>query len=172
VFGGVAIGTTSNEAIGGSSLELGASAGYQIPLENAARFHLCPAVSVGVGIGPKNTFNSGVDRSNQTASAGIALATSVAAGPRVKIIPTVGLAYAYRQDRAENAAGASLFEITYHYARLQLGVGLLLNSNISVRPSADIPLGLAGSEPTVGIILGYNFGISRRSVSRRDPSPK
>jgi hypothetical protein len=164
MFGGIAIGTTSNEAFHGSTLELGASVGYQIPLGKTAQFHLCPVASFGVGIGPKNTFNSGVDRSSQTASAGIALATSLPATPRVKVIPTLGLAYAYRGDKAENTSGASLFEIKDHYARVQLGVGLVLDSNYSLRPSVDIPLRQAASGPTFGIILGYNFGISRGST--------
>jgi hypothetical protein len=172
VFGGLAIGTTTNDALGGRALELGGSLGYQIPLGNAAQFHLCPVVNLGMGIGPNNSFNSGVDRSNQTASTGIVLATSLFASPRLKVVPTVGLAYAYRQDKAENAAGANLFEITYHYARLQLGVGLVLNSNVSIRPSADIPLGLVGSDPTFGMVLGYNFGISHRSASPRVESLK
>jgi hypothetical protein len=163
VLAGVAIGTSSNDALGGSTLELGATLGYQIPLGNTARFHLCPVATFGLGIGPKNTFGSGVDRSNQSMSMGVALGTSLPAGPRVKLIPTVGLAYAYRRDQAENSAGASLFEITSHYARLQLGVGLLLSSNLSVRPNADISIGPAGSDPAFGIVLGYNFGISKRS---------
>jgi hypothetical protein len=172
VFGGLAIGTTSNEAVDGSTLELGGILGYQIPLGKAAQFQLCPVVSFGVGIGPKNTFDSGVDRSNHSVSTGIALATSLVASPRVKVVPTVELAYAYRQEKAENAAGASLFEITYHYARVQLGVGVVLNSNIFVRPSVDIPLGLVVSEPTFGIVLGYNFGIPHRSGSREVQRPK
>lgn len=158
VFGGLAIGTTSNEAVDGSSLDIGASFGYQISVGKTARFHLCPVANLSFGIGPKNTFNSGVDRSNKMVSAGIALATSLLAGPRLMIIPTLGLAYAYRQARAENAAGASLFEITENYARVQLGVGLVLNSNISVRPGVDLPLGLEGTDPTFGITVGYTFG--------------
>lgn len=166
VFGGLAIGSTSNEAINGSSLELGANVGYQIPLGKSGQAHLCPVAAFGVGIGPKNTFNSGVDRSNQTASVGLALGTSFLASPRMKIIPTVGLAYAYRQDKAENSAGASLFEISDNYARVQLGVGVVLRSNISVRPTADIPLGLDGRDPTFGITVGYNFGSSHRAADQ------
>jgi hypothetical protein len=68
----------------------------------------------------------------------------------------------YRQTQAENAAGADLFQITNSYAQVQLGVGLILNNNISVRPGVDIPVGLGGTSPIVGLTLGYNFGNSRR----------
>jgi hypothetical protein len=166
VFGGLAIGSTSNEAVDGSTVELGASVGYQIPLGKTARVQLCPVASFGIGIGPKSTFNSGIDRSNKTASAGIALATSFFASPRLRIVPTGGLAYAYRQDKAENNAGASLFEIADHYALAQVGIGLVLNSSFSVRPSMDIPLGLDGGYPTFGITLGYNFGTSHGAAGR------
>lgn len=167
VFGGLTIGTTSNEAVEGSSLDLGATLGYQIPLGKAARFHLCPVASFGVGIGPTNTFNSGVDRSTTTVSAGMAVASSLVAGPRVKVVPTLGLAYGYRRTKAENTAGASLFEITENYARVQLGIGLVLNSNISIRPGMDIPLGLGDSDPIIGMTVGYNFGHSRSPAARR-----
>jgi hypothetical protein len=84
----------------------------------------------------------------------------------MQVIPTVGLAYAYRQDKAENSAGASLFEIADHYALAQVGIGLVLNSTISVRPSVEIPLGLYSGDPTFGITLGYNFGTTHSTVSR------
>jgi hypothetical protein len=174
VFGGLAVGATSDAAVGGSSLDLGASLGYQIPIGNSARFHLCPVASFGLGLGPKNTFNSGVDRSSRTASVGIALATSLLAAPRVKIIPMLGLGYGYRQAKAENTAGVDLFEITESYAQLQLGVGLVLNSNISVRPGVDFSLGLEATDPTFGITVGYTFGkqTSPRPVPAGLPVPK
>jgi len=169
VFASLAVGTTSNETFDGSILEVGGSLGYQIPLGAAERFQLCPVVSLGAGLGPNNAFDSGVDRSSRSASLGIAVATSLVASPQLRVVPTVGLAYAYRLNQAESAAGASLFEITYHYARAQLGVGLILNSNVFLRPSAEIPLGLTGNGPAFGVTLGYNFGISRRSRSSAAP---
>jgi hypothetical protein len=49
----------------------------------------------------------------------------------------------------------------------------VLDSHLSVRPGADISLGLAGSDPTFGVTVGYNFGISRRSpVSSSAQNPK
>jgi hypothetical protein len=164
MFGGLTLGTTSNEALNGSTLEFGGSLGYQIALGNNGQTQLCPVAGFSVGIGPKNTVNSGVDRSNKTASVGLALATSFLASPRLKIVPTLGLAYAHRQDKAENNSGANLFEIAQNYAQVQIGVGLVLNSTISIRPSADIPLGLDSNDPTFRITLGYSFGNPHRVV--------
>jgi hypothetical protein len=79
----------------------------------------------------------------------------------MKIVPTVGLAYAYRQDKAANAAGVSLFQIADHYALAQLGVGLVLDSNISVRPGMDIPFSLNLNQPSFGLTVSYTFGHKR-----------
>jgi hypothetical protein len=158
VFGSLGIGTKSIEAYNGSSLNLGASAGYEIALGKAAQVQLCPVASLGFEIGPRNTFESGVDRSSRRASVGLAVGAAVAAHGRLQVIPTASLSYAYGQAKAESSAGATLFEISDHYALGQLGVGLILNSQISVRPSVDLPLGLDAGEPTFRLAVGYNFG--------------
>ena len=161
VFGSVAFGTTSNDNFGGSSREVGATVGYQIALGRAGAIQLCPVASFGLGFGPKSTFSSGVDRSQKTASVGVALATPFVASPRIKIVPSVALSYAYQQDKAENNAGASLFQIADHFALAQVGVGLVLDSNISVRPGVDIPFSLNVNDPSFALTVSYSFGHKR-----------
>ena len=161
VFGSVAFGTTSDDNFGGSSREIGATAGYQIALGRTGAIQLCPIASFGLGLGPTNTLNSGVDRSRKTASIGVALATSFVASPRMKIVPSVGLSYAYQLDKAENNAGASLFQIAEHFALAQVGVGLVLDSNLSVRPGVDIPFSLNIKDPSVALTVSYSFGRKR-----------
>ena len=65
---------------------------------------------------------------------------------------------ATRKHQAEDAGGAVLFRIDDTYALAQLGVGLVFKSTLSLRPSIDLPLGLEGGEPTVGLTVGYSFG--------------
>jgi hypothetical protein len=158
LFGGVEVGTRSFEAFDGSSLDLGAAAGYQIPVARTARFELCPIASFNLGIGPNSRFGSGVDRSSQMVSMGLALGTSLQAGPRLQIVPTLGLWFSHEKSRAENSAGATLFEIAENYGRAQVGIGMVLSSNISVRPTFDISMSPTGSEPTIALMVGYNFG--------------
>jgi hypothetical protein len=158
VFGSLAVATTSDDNFGGSTLEVGATVGYQIPLWNAGAVQLCPVASFGVGIGPNNTVSSGVDRSRRTASVGLAIATSLVASPRLRMVPSLGISYAYRKDQAQNTAGASLFQIADHYALAQLSVGLVLDSNISVRPGVDIPFNLGTNDPSLGLTVSYSFG--------------
>ena len=158
VFGGLAVATTADNNLGGSTLEIGATVGYQMPLWNAGAVQLCPVASFGVGLGPKTTVGTGVDRSRRTAQLGAAIARSFTAGPRLKVVPSLGIAYAYRKDQATNNAGTSLFQIPEHYPLAQVGVGLLLDSNLSVRPSMDIPFNLGVNDPSLGLTVSYSFG--------------
>jgi hypothetical protein len=162
VFGSVAFGTTSNDNFGGSRREVGATLGYQIALGRTGAIQLCPVASFGLGLGPKSTFSSGVNRSQKTASLGVVLATSFVTSPRVKIVPSVGLSYAYQQDKAENNAGASLFRIAEHFALAQVGVGLVLDSNITVRPGVEIPFSLNVNDPSFALTVSYSFGRKRK----------
>lgn len=161
VFGGIEVGRTAIEAFEGSSLNLGAALGYQMALGKQTPIQVCPLARFNLAIGPRNTFNSGVDRLGHTASMGVLLGTSLGAGPRTEVIPTAGLSYAYSKTKAEDATGTPLVQFSDNYGIAQLGVGLVLNSNLSIRPGVDIPLGLQGSDPVFGLTVGYNFGRSR-----------
>ena len=57
-----------------------------------------------------------------------------------------------------DSVGTSLGSASDSYGLAQLGIGLVMNQNISIRPSVDIPLGLTGSNARFGMTLGYNFG--------------
>jgi hypothetical protein len=165
VYGSLGISTTSVDEVDGSQLGIGAHAGYQMALGKARQVQVCPNASFSIGMGP-NDDASGVDQSSRSATVGLNVGTVLGANPRMKIIPTAGLSYAYGKAKAEDDTGATLVEFSDSYGVAQLGVGLVLNQNISVRPSVDIPLGLEGSDPTFGLTLGYNFGSSRASGRR------
>jgi hypothetical protein len=166
VWGKASVATTSIDGIESHPLSLGASAGYQIPVGKAQQAQVCPNASFTVGNGPDDAA-ADINGSSRQATVGVNVGTVLAgSNPRMKIVPTVGLSYAYLKNSAKDSTGTSLFEIADSYGLAQLGVGLVLNQTISVRPSVDIPLGLEGSDPTFGITLGYNFG-SGPSASRR-----
>jgi hypothetical protein len=158
LFASGAIGTSFTEAFGGSSLDLGTTVGYEIPLGRNRQLRLCPVANLGLQLGPRSSFQSGVDRSDRMAALGLALGTIFRTGARAQIAPSAGISYAYEESQAINDAGDLLFSISDRYLLAQLGVGFILNSNISVRPRLDIPLGWTGNEPTLGFTIGYNFG--------------
>jgi hypothetical protein len=157
VYGNVGVSRTSYDGVDGSALGLAARAGYQMNLGTARQLQICPNASFEFGIGPNDEIG-GVERSGRTATVGLNVGAEMVAGPRMKIAPTAGLSFAYGMQKAENTAGATLFEISNSYALAQVGVGIILNQNISVRPGVDIPLGLEGGDPTFGLTLSYNFG--------------
>lgn len=152
------IGTSSTETFDGSSLDLGTTLGYEVPLGHTSPLRLCPVVSLGLQLGPTSSFQSGVQRSDRLAALGLAVGALFRTGARSQLAPTAGLSFAYEKSQAQNNAGALLFEISDSYLLAQLGVGFIFNSNISVRPRLDIPLGWTGNEPTLGVTVGYNFG--------------
>jgi hypothetical protein len=161
-FADASIGTRSSDTFRGSSLELGAGAGYDIEL---GRFHLCPAGSFGLGLGPTKPFGAGEDRSSRSALLGLSVGTTVVASTRWQLVPSLALSYAYRKDDARDNAGTTLFQISDHYALAQVGLGLLVR-NLTIRPHVDLPLSLQSGDPSVGLTVGYNFG---RRANRQVP---
>jgi hypothetical protein len=153
-FADVSVGTRSSDTFRGSSLEIGAGAGYQIEV---GRFHVCPAGSFGIGMGPTKPFGAGEDRSSRSALLGVSVGTIVAETARWLLVPTLALSYAYRRDDARDNAGTTLFEISDRYALAQFGFGVVLR-NLTIRPHLDLPLSFDTGEPVVGLTVGYNFG--------------
>jgi len=157
VFGGAQISTTSFDGAEASSLGIGANLGYQLSLGKAANVHVCPVASLELGMGPdvdSTATTPGSNASSRLANLGFSVGTTMAASPRMQIIPSVGLGLAYNQLRLEGATTNP----SETYGQAQLGVGLVFNQTIAVRPSVSIPLGLEGSDPTFGLTVAYSFG--------------
>jgi hypothetical protein len=164
VFGGAQLSTTSYDAADASSIGIGANLGYQLTLGKAANIHVCPVASLELGMGPDSEDapgNPAVDRSQRHATLGFSIGTTMAASPRMQIVPVAGLGF--RNSRLSEE-GSDAISDTYGVARL--GVGLLFNQTIAVRPSVDIPVGLEGSDPTFGLTVAYSFG-TKASPSRK-----
>lgn len=156
VFGKAGVATTSYDAVG-SAIDLGAQVGYQMSVGRAS---VCPVASLGLGMGPKDIDATGSDLSNRQGTLGLAVGTTMSASPRMQIVPAAGLGLAYRSDKFEDATTS--FSASETYAQASLGVGLVFNQNISVRPSVSIPLGSAlSNDPTFGLTVGMNFGSKR-----------
>lgn len=166
IFGGAQISTTSFDAGDASSLGIGANVGYQLAMGKAANIHVCPVASLELGMGPdvdSTATTPGSNASSRLASLGFSLGTTMAASPGMQIIPSVGLGLAYSQLRLEGATTNP----SETYGQARLGVGLIFNQTIAVRPSVDIPLGLEGSDPTFGLTVAYSFGSKPAPARRR-----
>jgi len=157
VFGKAGVATTSYDAIDGSAIDLGAQAGYQMSLGKASQVSVCPVASFAIGMGPNDIDPVGTDFSSRQGTVGVSVGTTMGANPRMRIVPNAGMALAYRRDKLQQSAGYVDFSDTYALA--SLGVGIVFNSNISLRPNVSIPLGSDFSnDPTLGVTMGINFG--------------
>ena len=170
IYGGADLSTTSIDNDGGSSLGIGAHAGYQMKLGRTQKMALCPVASLALGMGPDaDAGNSSVDNSQTNAHFGFALGTEMGATQQMRIIPTAGLGLQYTKFKTEiTGPGAGTAEVSETYGLARLGVGFVFNQQISVRPTIDIPVASdLVSDPTFGLSVGYNFGSKAPSKGRR-----
>jgi outer membrane autotransporter protein len=166
VYGGLDLSTTSYDNDGGSSLGIGAHAGYQMNLGRGSKISLCPVARLAMGMGPDDEA-ADINASSTDVHFGLALGTSMGANPRLKILPTAGLGLQYSKAKVEDTSpGGGTFEGSETYGLARIGVGFIFNNQISVRPTVDIPVGSdISSDPAFGLTVGYNFG--KRGAARR-----
>jgi outer membrane protein with beta-barrel domain len=165
VYAGADLSSTSFDGIDQSSIGVGAHAGYEMKLgSKASGVSVCPVASLQLGMGPDDKAND-VNSSSTAANFGFALGKQLGATPQLRIIPTAGLGLQYSKFK-QDVGGTTTLDGSDTYGLATLGLGLVVNQQISFRPSVQIPLGLDNSEATFGISVGYNFG-STRAVARR-----
>jgi hypothetical protein len=167
VYGGLDLSTESFDNDGGSSLGVGAHAGYQMKLGRTGKMSLCPVARLALGMGPDDEAND-INASQTNVHFGLALGTEMGSTPRMRILPTAGLGLQYSKAKIEDTSpGGATVEASETYGIARLGVGFVFNQQISVRPTIDIPLGSdLSNDPVFGLSVGYNFG-SKGSPARR-----
>jgi hypothetical protein len=165
VFGGLGAETQSIDGASSHPLRFGAQAGYETKLGSSHNpFHVCPNASFTMGNGPDDVnFNASTQDITVGANFGTMLPGS---NPRMRIVPTAGFSYVHSKLSAKDSTGTSLGSASISYGLAQLGVGLVMNQNISIRPSVDIPL-KSGVGTQFGVTLGYNFGSKGAPARRR-----
>jgi hypothetical protein len=168
LYAGADISNTSIDNDGGSSLGVGAHAGYQMKLGRTQKLALCPVANLALGMGPDDDA-ADINSSQTSANFGFALGTEMGATQQMRIIPTAGLGLQYSKFKVEDTSpGGQTFEASETYGLARLGVGFVFNQQISVRPTVDIPVGSdLQNDPTFGVSVGYNFGSKGVSKSRR-----
>lgn len=170
MYAGADLSTTSFDNDGGSSLGIGAHAGYQMKLGQASKISLCPVASLALGMGPDDDAAE-VNSSTTDIHFGLALGTDVGSTRQLRILPTAGLGLQhskFKQEIGGNGPGAGEFEVSETYGLARVGVGFVFNQQISVRPTVDIPVGSdVSSDPIFGLSVGYNFGNKGASKARR-----
>jgi len=163
IFGNAQLGTTSFDGVDGSAIDLGAQAGYQLTVSQA---QVCPVASLSLGMGPKDIDGAGTDMSSRQGTIGFAVGKVMGSNPRMRIVPNAGLGLAYRKLKLDD--GTASVEASETYGQASVGVGLIFNSHIAVRPSISIPLGSdLSNDPTFGLTVAYNFGSKAAPARKR-----
>ena len=166
IFGNAQLGTTSYDGLDGSEIDLGVQGGYQLTV-GKAQAQVCPVASFGVGMGPKDIGGSGIDASSTNGTLGFAVGKMMGANPKMKIVPNAGLGLAYRKQKLDDGTNPAI-EASETYGLASIGLGLIFNSNIAVRPSVSIPLGSdLSNDPTFGLTVAYNFGSKAAPARKR-----
>jgi hypothetical protein len=156
-FGGLSVGTISYDDFDGNTTAVGGSVGWQLPLGTDSRAQLCPGAGASYGFGPDNIEGSGTDLSSWNAFFGLQLGFSTGSNPQFRLVPTAGAALAYTKLELEGGFFGGL-EDDETYGIITLGLGFVVNSQVSILPSVDILVGLEDADPSFGIMAAINFG--------------
>ena len=156
LYGKAGIGTTSYDALNGSSFDFSASGGYQIPLHAKQTAELCPVASLSVGSGPNDVLGSGVNLSSRTFAFGASTGVILGTNPQLRFLPNASFQFANTRASADDGTTSS--SDSQSYGLLTLGTGFVFNSRFSLNPSISLPIGLDGGDTSFGLMGAMNFG--------------
>ena len=157
---------TSYDGLDGTGTSVAGSLGYDvavtpIPATGPAAstsVSFCPIASIAYSKLPSISDGfSNYDAHELDAGGGVALGVSVTASPTVSVIPFGSFSYYYGQATV-SAPGFGSEVTSDSFGATQLGIGLLMNQRIAIRPSVSIPVGLEGSKPVFNFAVGFQVG--------------
>jgi hypothetical protein len=167
LYAGANLSTTSFDGADASSIGVGANVGYQMSVGKASKISLCPVARLAIGMGPDDEA-ADINAGTTDLHFGLAVGTEMGTNPRMRILPTAGLGLQYTKFKVEDTGpGGSTTEVSETYPLARLGLGLVFNQQISVRPTVDIPISSDLNETSFGVTVGYNFGSRGVSKARR-----
>lgn len=191
VFGTVGIGRTRDGELDASSFDLSLAGGADIAAGRERRVFLCPLAAFSVSFGPYDFLLSQVDYFTFEGALGVGAAAVAVRSHRLTVLPAGGLRVAREtvtytpsaRAREDGAMGRS--RQSDIYGLLELGVGLVVNEVLTIRPGVTVPFdfvapgatypfavpfGQEEREVSLGISVGVNFGRRiRTSDAGRQP---
>lgn len=162
-FGQLGIATTSYDDFDGSTIAFAGSVGYQVALDQKGVFHLCPVASLVYGSGPNDVdfFGDGsliLDFSQTDLSFGVSVGVLPAQVGSTRVIPSASLAVVNASVKGTDDASGQSDSQSETFELLGVGLGIVFNEVVTVRPGVSIPIGLEGASTTFGAIVSVNFG--------------
>jgi hypothetical protein len=166
LFGTFGIGTTSYDALDGSSFDISAGGGYEFPVDQGRRVFVCPIAGLVVSLGPNDIQGSGVDARVVGFSFGFSFGWVAMARPQFALLPSAGIRIAHTKATLEDNAGSTL-STSDTYGLFAVGLGLVLNRVFTIQPAISVPFGLDSADATFGIAVAINFGKRSASTTSR-----
>ena len=166
LFSNIGMSFTSYDGVDGSGTAVSGSLGYDVAVTPvpatgpapATAVSFCPIASIGYTKYP--TISDGIndyDLHELDAGGGVALGVSVTASPTVSVIPFGSFSYYYARATV-SMTGFGSESASDSYGVAGLGIGLLLNQRIALRPSVSFPVGVDGSNPIFNFAVGFQVG--------------
>jgi hypothetical protein len=156
VFGAAQLGGVTYDAIDGSTLLVGGSMGYQVPVSSTGSAMICPVVSGAYGFGPRDFDGLGTDLQTRAFNFGLSLGFDALRTDRMRVVPALSAGFVYAASIFDAMGTSTTQDDTYGVAGFALG--LVLNDQLSIRPTVSVPFGLDGAEPSYGIGFTLNYG--------------
>ena len=150
-------GTTQIDAFNRSAHETAVGMGYQVALNQKATAQLCPLVNWTHLWGPDNVLGTGLDYNEQHSTLGAMAGFVAARRGHLAVIPTAALALMLTSSHLADTAGHEVASSSMMFGLVGLGVGLVLDEQVTIRPALEIPVG-GMDGPAFQIMLGVNFG--------------
>ena len=168
VAGGVALGGTGAflnfesgtiqiDAFNRSAYQTAVGVGYQVALNQKGTAQLCPLANWTHLWGPDNVLGTGLDYNEQHSTLGAMAGFVAARRGRLAVIPTAALAFMLTSSQLADTSGHAVSSTSMMFGMVGLGVGLVLDEQVTIRPALEIPVGGMGG-PAFQIMLGVNLG--------------
>lgn len=154
-FGNIQLGSMNHDQFGSSSVAFGGGGGYDVAVNQSGSVHLCPMGSLGFQVGPHNINGSGVNYSETDVSLGVGAGYLTSPSRQIDLIPMASLSIANNTDRFHSPSGVTT-TTSDAYGVLGLGLGVIVNKQVSFRPSVGLPFG--GGTTVFGVSMGVNWG--------------
>lgn len=155
VFAGIGVNSYAFEG-SDANIRVAGSLGYQVPVTASGRVQACPMLRASYGM-PTDDYNgSGGDLRTQSYGFGLAVGGALTQTDRFAIVPSVQAGV--QRDLFRVRGGLFPVDNGDTYGVLGLGIGFVMNSALSIRPSVTVPINAAFDDPIFGIGLSLNYG--------------
>jgi hypothetical protein len=186
VFGTLGAGVTRDGELHATTYDFGLEGGTDIAIGAERRLFLCPVAALSVSLGPYDFLLRPEDHRSVSGAVGLGLAGVAVRTHRLTVLPAGGLrAVRLRATRTYTSPEETIgWTESDTYVLFSLGVGLVVNEALTIRPGVTLPFRLAGRgneyaaavpfgreerEVSLGISVGINFGRRTRSPPQ-DPA--